>query len=481
MKIAFQHTDLAELARYVPTILVLGAETKNTLGDWDLAFLDSFFHGTNATQVVDDAVAAGALNLEKASSYHHIDIRNGAAASDLVIIMFPDGDTDTLKAAVELNGLISSAAKKLLTKHQEIAVFNTTKFVLEVSAPTAVRAIQDAVYDYKDSLKDSAPKVVHYHSSEFLPLTNQERLDVRLHESRVFTRDLVTAPPNYVTPQTLVESAKAIPTKKNGIKVKTLDPFKEEMNGLTAVARGSSLPAEFIELTHMKRPNDKIDYVFIGKGITFDSGGYSLKPSKSMETMKGDMAGAATILGLFHYLAAHGSALNIVGLIPTCENMIGKDAIVPGEVITYSNGKTVEVLNTDAEGRLILADALIHSQKYEGAMVIDIATLTGGIVAGLGTFRSGLFTDDANLQARIEDAAQFTADHVWHMPMDEAVYKPKSEVADLPNITSGPSSITAAMFLKAFAPERWAHLDIAGTSGEAVGTGRPLPLIASLV
>lgn len=348
------------------------------------------------------------------------------------------------------------------------------------SAPSVIREISNALYDYKDDR--TAPKrVISVLTSSVGSLTVEEAFDIKLHEHMTYVRDLVTAPPNVMTPWEIKQEAIRIAGKSNKIKVVNHNPEKEKMGGLLGVSRGSAIAPEFVEMQYLGSKNKRIDYVLIGKGITFDSGGYSIKPAKSMEDMKGDMAGAATVLGVFSWLAANGADKNIVGLIPTCENMVDAAAIVPGEVITYANGKTVEVLNTDAEGRLILADALIYSQKFEGAKVIDIATLTGGIVVGLGKYRTGLFGNDDELIEDIKYMGDHCADPVWHMPMDPEVYEPKSNVADLPNISPGPSSITAAMFLREFAPENWAHLDIAGTSGDAVGTGRPLPLLVGLI
>lgn len=386
--------------------------------------------------------------------------------------------TPNRKDLTTLAKSVGGAVKKLLGNSLEVHVFDAVQHaeqVVNVSAyPSIVRGISNELYDYKDSLNSPEIKKVNLLHNR----SHAETRDIELHNAMVFVRDLVTAPPNTIMPQTLVGEAK----KLVGKKIKMIDhvPAQEQMAGLMAVGRGSSLDPEFIELHYKGRKSTDIDFVFIGKGITFDSGGYSLKPAKSMETMKGDMAGAATVLGLFKYLQEHGCEFNIVGLIPTCENMIGRDAIVPGEVIKYSNGKSVEVLNTDAEGRLILADALIYSQKFN-AKVIDIATLTGGIVVALGSHRSGLFGTEQSLIDEIKAAGDAAADPVWEMPMDDEVYSPKSEVADMKNISSGPSSITAALFLREFAPKNWAHLDIAGTSGEAVGTGRPLPLIIELI
>jgi leucyl aminopeptidase len=450
----------------VPLVVVLGKETVDNL------------------DLLPDTYNASLIKSHAKSLLSSKDLKEGSSVefsimdeSRLLRVAFVMPDPDSKKAITELSKNVGKYVKNFLGNSKEVQVFLTqpsNEFgVPEV--PTLARGISNELYDFKDSIKKPEEKTVYIINKA----TPEMDLDIKLHNSMVMVRDLVTSPPNTLVPQTLVAEAKKLVGKK--IKMIEHVPANENMAGLLAVGRGSSLDSEFIELHYKGNKKSDIDFVFIGKGITFDSGGYSLKPAKSMETMKGDMAGAATVLGLFRYLKEHGSELNIVGLIPTCENMIGKDAIVPGEVITYSNGKTVEVLNTDAEGRLILADALIYSEKFKDAKVIDIATLTGGIIVGLGNYRTGLFSDDKELVELISETGAKMADPVWHMPMDEEVYSPKSEVADMKNISSGPSSITAALFLKAFAPGRWAHLDIAGTSGEAVGTGRPLPLLIGLV
>lgn len=394
------------------------------------------------------------------------------------VVSVPSKESDTRKEMLDANKATASLVKEF-AKKGDVALLIYTLFNVEGTQPPSVaRILTNDVFSIKPGKEEA--KVGFIDGIGCYP-SAADKFDIAIKNALDLTMTLVTGTPEKVTPDALVEEARAIAKSSKAIKFVPHDPHAENMAGLLAVARGSSLPAQFIELSYSGNSSKVVDFVFIGKGITFDSGGYSLKPAKSMEDMKGDMAGAASVLGLFHWLSKNNVDLNIVGLIPTCENMIGKDAIVPGEVIHYSNGKTVEVLNTDAEGRLILADALIYSHKFPEAKVIDIATLTGGIVVGLGKYRTGLFTDNEQLKFDIIQAGDESADPVWHMPMDDESYDPKSKVADIPNITSGPSSITAAMFLKAFAPATWAHLDIAGTSGDSVGTGRPVPLMIKMV
>jgi leucyl aminopeptidase len=226
----------------------------------------------------------------------------------------------------------------------------------------------------------------------------------------------------------------------------------------------------------------------VGKGITFDTGGISIKPAAEMDEMKFDMGGAASVLGTLRAVAQLKPKINLVGLIPACENMPGGAAVKPGDVVTSMSGQTVEILNTDAEGRLILCDALTYAERFKPAAVVDIATLTGACVVALGHHRSGLFSSDDVLAADLDRAGQAALDPCWRMPLDEEYDEGlKSNFADMGNV--GPragGAITAAMFLKRFtAKYPWAHLDIAGSawkSGAAKGaTGRPVPLLTQFV
>jgi leucyl aminopeptidase len=229
--------------------------------------------------------------------------------------------------------------------------------------------------------------------------------------------------------------------------------------------------------------------VLVGKGITFDTGGISLKPGAEMDEMKFDMGGAASVLGTLRAVAELKPKLNLVAIIPACENMPSGRAVKPGDVVKSMSGQTIEILNTDAEGRLILCDAIAYAKRFEPEAVVDIATLTGACVVALGHHHSGLFSADDALAAEIQAAGQAALDPCWRMPLDEEYDEAlKSNFADMGNIGGGRAggAITAAMFLKKFtAKYRWAHLDIAGTAwktGAAKGaTGRPVPLLTHYV
>jgi leucyl aminopeptidase len=226
----------------------------------------------------------------------------------------------------------------------------------------------------------------------------------------------------------------------------------------------------------------------VGKGITFDTGGISLKPAAEMDEMKYDMGGAASVLGTLRAVAGLKAKVNLVGIIPACENMPSGRAVKPGDVVTSMSGQTIEILNTDAEGRLILCDALTYAERFKPAAVVDIATLTGACVIALGHHRSGLFSPDDALAAELLAAGEQALDPAWRMPLDDEYDEAlKTHYADMANVGSrAGGAVTAAMFLKRFTAKlRWAHLDIAGTawkSGAAKGaTGRPVPLLTHFV
>ncbi|MFZ3323193.1 MAG: leucyl aminopeptidase [Usitatibacter sp.] len=300
-------------------------------------------------------------------------------------------------------------------------------------------------------------------------------------------KDLGNLPGNICTPTYLGEQAVEL-GKATGIKVTVLDRKQIEalgMNCFLAVAQGSKQPPKFIVMEYMGGKKGAAPVVLVGKGITFDTGGISIKPAPEMDEMKFDMCGAASVLGTMKAVAAMKLPLNVVGVVPTTENMPGGNAIKPGDIVTTMSGQTVEILNTDAEGRLILCDALTYVERYKPAAVIDIATLTGAMVIALGHVATGMFSNDDELAAEVVAAGDSAWDRAWHMPMwDDYQEQLKSNFADIPNIGSrAGGSITAACFLSRFTKAYpWAHLDIAGTgwkSGAEKGaTGRPVALLA---
>jgi leucyl aminopeptidase len=260
------------------------------------------------------------------------------------------------------------------------------------------------------------------------------------------------------------------------------------MGSFMAVAQGSSEPLRFIELRYHGAGKLDAPVVLVGKGITFDSGGISIKPSAEMDEMKFDMCGAASVLGVFRALAELQPKVNVVGLIAACENLPSSRAVKPGDVVTSMSGQTIEILNTDAEGRLVLCDALTYAERFSPRAVVDIATLTGACVVALGAVRSGFFSTDEALADALRAASESSQDLAWQMPLDDDYAEGlKTNFADVANVAGrAAGAITAAKFLQRFtAKYPWAHIDIAGTawkSGTAKGaTGRPVGLLLDYV
>jgi leucyl aminopeptidase len=300
------------------------------------------------------------------------------------------------------------------------------------------------------------------------------------------TRELANLPANICTPKHLAKQAQSI-AKQFGmgcdiLERKQLQALK--MGSFLSVAAGSEEPPRLIVLKYNAGKKGTAPQVLVGKGVTFDTGGISLKPGLGMDEMKYDMCGAASVLGTMQAIAAMGLAINVVAIIPATENMPNGRATKPGDVVTSMSGQTIEILNTDAEGRLILCDALTYAERFKPAAVIDVATLTGACIVALGAVNSGLYGNDDALVAKLQTASKISLDGAWHMPMGEEYQEQlKSNFADIANIGGPPAgSVTAACFLSKFTKAyAWAHLDIAGTawkSGAAKGaTGRPVGLL----
>jgi len=300
-------------------------------------------------------------------------------------------------------------------------------------------------------------------------------------------KTLGNLPGNICTPTYLSAHALALDKAHKKIKTTVLeekDMQKLGMGSFLSVTRGSEQPAKLITLEYKGGDKKQKPIVLVGKGITFDTGGISLKPGAEMDEMKYDMCGAASVLGTIQAIAEMGLELNVVGVIPTCENMPSGIATKPGDIVTSMSGQTIEILNTDAEGRLILCDALTYSAKFEPDTVIDIATLTGACVIALGHVAHGLFANEDKLAKELLAAGEQAHDRAWQLPLWDD-YQPllDSNFADMQNIGGrAGGTITAACFLARFTKEyRWAHLDIAGTawlSGKQKGsTGRPVPML----
>jgi len=299
-------------------------------------------------------------------------------------------------------------------------------------------------------------------------------------------KDLGNLPGNICTPSYLAEQAgamaKTYPIKATILEEKDME--KLGMHSLLCVSRGSRQPAKLITLEYRGGDKKQKPIVLVGKGLTFDAGGISLKPGAGMDEMKYDMCGAASVLGTMQAIAEMRLKLNVVAVIPSSENLPDGEAVKPGDIVTSMAGLSIEILNTDAEGRLILCDALTYAARFEPDTVVDIATLTGACVIALGGVASGLFSNQDSLARELLVAADYSNDRAWQLPLWEE-YQPQldSNFADLQNIGGREAgSVTAACFLSRFTKDyRWAHLDIAGTawkSGKEKGsTGRPVPLL----
>ena len=300
------------------------------------------------------------------------------------------------------------------------------------------------------------------------------------------TRELVNLPGNVCTPSYLAKEGRALGRKYDKLSVSVLDEKKMAsmgMGSLLSVGNGSDEPSKLIIMKYEGGPAKQAPYCLVGKGITFDTGGISLKPAKGMESMKFDMGGAGSVFGVMQTVAELGLKINVIGVVAAAENMPSGCATKPGDVVTSMSGKTIEILNTDAEGRLVLCDALTYVERFKPEEVVDIATLTGAIIVSLGHEASGLFANDDGLAESLTAAGLASGDEAWRLPINKRYDRQlNSKYADMQNIGAGTAgSITAACFLARFAEKyKWAHLDIAGTAFQSMqkgATGRPVPLL----
>ncbi len=361
----------------------------------------------------------------------------------------------------------------------------------------AILAVREAFYRFdqlKTQKKAEAPALAALTLAiAGAPVTQQAQAALKeavaTADGADLARTLGNLPPNVCTPSYLADEARKIAKQfKLGIEVlERKDMERLGMGALLAVSAGSRQPPKLIALRYAGAAKSKKPLVLVGKGITFDTGGISLKPGAEMDEMKFDMSGAGSVLGTMRALAGMRAPVNVVGVVATCENMPDGNATRPGDIVTTMSGQTVEILNTDAEGRLILCDALTWSEKFDPEAVVDIATLTGACVIALGHVATGLFANDQKLADAILAAGEDAWDRAWQMPLWEDYQEQlRSNFADMANIGGRPGgSITAACYLARFTRKlRWAHLDIAGTawrSGRDKGsTGRPVPLLVRL-
>lgn len=387
---------------------------------------------------------------------------------------------------------------KTVAKKVTAAIASLPKHITKVSVLGCVGCLKQFTADLlvatanqwsaKSEQKSKEPKditVIYQGDKPLAELNDAIELGKALAFAQATKIRLIEMPSNYLTPTALLQEAQDIVKTSDKVTLSVVsgkDLDAEGYGSLYAVSKGSVEDGHLITLEYKGGEASEAPIVLVGKGLTFDSGGISIKPSRGMGRMKGDMGGAATVLASFIYAIETNVKKNIVAIIATCENMPDAAALKPGDVITAKNGKTIEVEDTDAEGRLVLADALCHAQTFNGAVTIDFATLTGAVIAAIGHVHTGLFTESDEWAETLLAAGKASGDTAWRLPMgDEYNHFLESSVADLNNLClgQGAGATNGAIFLREFAPkENWIHLDIAGTSDHNGGTGRPVGLIS---
>jgi leucyl aminopeptidase len=441
---------------------------------------------------IKDALRDGDLALKAGKSLYLHRVA-GVKAPRVAVVAVGQGQAKAVKAGVLAGmGLLKSQG----VKHLAVQLAGLPALGA-AQAEALVSAVGEATYIYRATKPSAAAapalnKVTLLAASKDVADTLAKGL-VRgsaIADGVGLARELGNRPGNHCTPSMLATEARRM-GRELGLKVEVLDRKAIEklgMGSFLAVAQGSDEPPRLIVMHYQGAGRKQAPTVLVGKGVTFDSGGISLKPGEGMDEMKFDMGGAASVFGTLCAVAKLKAKVNLIGVVVATENMPSGKAIKPGDVVTSMSGQTIEILNTDAEGRLILCDALTYAERFKPAAIVDIATLTGACVVALGGVRSGLFSADDDLAAALQAAGDTALDPCWRMPVDEEYAEGlKSNFADVANIAGRPAgSITAAMFLKRFTEgQRWAHLDIAGTawkSGAAKGsTGRPVGLLTHYV
>jgi leucyl aminopeptidase len=421
----------------------------------------------------------------------------GVAAPRIVLVGL--GEQKKLDAAA-----FHRAAGESARALKALPIDRAVSYLTEVDVPgrdaawklrTAALAADAQTYRYTATFKPKEKsKTPQIESIAFAGIAPDRAADRALAEAQAiangvrFARELGNLPPNICNPAYIAAQAKTIADAHAGVTLEVLERDamqKLGMGSLLGVSQGSANPPKLIVLRWNGGKKDEKPYALVGKGITFDSGGISLKPGPGMEEMKFDMCGAAGVLGAFVAAVELELALNLVCIVPAVENMPDGNSYRPSDILTSMSGLTIEVLNTDAEGRLILCDALTYAQKFEPQVIIDAATLTGACVVALGKHASGLMTKDDELAAQLLKSGNDTMDRAWRLPLwDDYQQQLESGFADVANIGGKyAGAITAGCFLSRFVNGcRWAHLDIAGTAWEegrkGLATGRPVPLLA---
>jgi leucyl aminopeptidase len=429
-----------------------------------------------------DQELAGAISTVVTSG----DFKGGAAESAVVytrgamgcerIVLVGLGSREKISAEGLRRASASAVLKSRSLKLNTVSVMAPA--CEQISAPDVYQAMAEgmglALYAYHGQKSSEAPAdlpaVVDFLVDDAASCQAALNDGVIIARGTNLARELANLPPNICQPAYLAQEAVRLGAD-TGLKVRVLEPRQMKalrMGALLAVAQGSDAPARFIVLEHNAERAEELDtIVLVGKGVTFDTGGYSLKTADGMVGMKGDMSGAAAVLGAMSIISRLKLPVHVVGLVPAVENMVSGGSYRPQDVVTASNGKTIEIISTDAEGRLILADALVYAQRYQPNVVIDIATLTGAISVALGGAAAGVYGNSDAVFHRLQAAGEATFERVWQMPLYEEYGKPiESDTADMKNSAGaagrGGGAGIAAYFLRNFVDYDWAHIDMAG-------------------
>ncbi len=381
----------------------------------------------------------------------------------------------------KIRGVVAEACRLLQKKGiDDIATIAQGAGIADITLKSAAQAITEGallgLYSFRRHITKEAEdgeikqlSIVASNKADVLPLEQGRDEGRVLAEAVKLARDMVNEPANYMTPGHMAEVAKKL-AQDYGLELSVLEQEQMQQSGMGAllgVAQGSAQLPKFIVLSYKGNGSGEIDLALVGKGTTFDSGGISLKPGNKMEEMKGDMSGGAAVMAAISAIARLKPEINVTAIIPAVENLPGGHALKPGDILAAMTGKTIEIISTDAEGRLIMADALGYANKLKAKLVVDVATLTGACIVALGNICTGAFTNNQELANKVIAAGARAGELIWQMPMyDEYKEQNKSDVADIKNVGGkNAGAITAAQFLAEFVGDTpWVHLDIAGTS-----------------
>ena len=378
----------------------------------------------------------------------------------------------------QISGRIAQKAREL--KLKEFSIIVPPTFVMDQISSSAqiVEGAKMGLYKFekfKAEKEENSPDLTIIVSKSNNVLQSIKTAEV-VADGAIFTKSIANLPPNECTPSVLADFAKTISKNKMKCKIISKPELKKKgFGGITAVGQGSKNEPKLIILEHNKGSKNEKPIVLVGKAVTFDTGGISLKPGANMDEMKFDKCGGCTVLGIMKAISELKLPINVIGIVPSVENMPGGESYRPGDIIKLYSGKTAEILNTDAEGRLILADALTYGEKhYSPKAIIDFATLTGACIIALGTNVAGMVSNDEKLSKKIFEASKNTTEQIWELPLNqEFMDMIKSDVADMKNMGIGRAAgtITAAAFLRnAIENTPWTHLDIAGVAWTQIAT-----------